>query len=113
MDIDPQTLAVDTRGETASGITEQIAGRAFYASIIKTLQDVAGYQLTQPGHKPEPGKRYLYVLSYDWRLDNVESARSLDRLIEQIRVDFGDPALKVDIVAHSIDRKSVVSGKSV
>src|SRR3546814_10807489 len=57
LDIDPQTLAVDTRGETASGITDQIAGRAFYASIIKTLQDVAGYQLTQPGHKPEPGKR--------------------------------------------------------
>lgn len=102
LDIDPDTLAVDTRGEKASGITDQIAGRAFYASIIQTLQDAAGYQLTQPGHKPEPGRRYLYVLSYDWRLDNVESARSLDRLIEQIRVDFGNPDLKVDIVAHSM-----------
>ncbi|MDP1696205.1 MAG: hypothetical protein Q8L45_00215 [Xanthomonadaceae bacterium] len=100
--IDPATLAVDTCGEKASGITDQIAGRAFYASIIQTLQDAAGYQLTQPGHKPEPGKRYLYVLSYDWRLDNVESARSLDQLIEQIRIDFGQPDLKVDIVAHSM-----------
>lgn len=102
LDIDPQTLATLTRGETAAGITDRIAGRAFYASIIETLQQAAGYQLTQPGHKPEPGKRYLYVLSYDWRLDNVESARRLDRLIEQIRVDFADPELKVDIVAHSM-----------
>lgn len=102
LDIDPATLAVRTRGETASGITDRIAGRAFYASIIETLQDAAGYQLTRPGQKPEPGKRYLYVLSYDWRLDNVESARALDRLIEQIRIDFGQPDLKVDIVAHSM-----------
>ena len=102
LDIDRETLAVKTRGETASGITDRIAGRAFYASIIQTLQEAAGYQLTQPGRQPEPGKRYLYVLAYDWRLDNVESARRLDRLIEQIRIDFGQPNLKVDIVAHSM-----------
>ena len=39
---------------------------------------------------------------YDWRQDNVETARALDRLIEAIRRDYGDPTLRVDIVAHSM-----------
>lgn len=102
LDIDPDTLQVDTHGQRAVGITDQIAGRAFYASIIETLRDVGGFELGTPGQKPAPGKRYLYVLAYDWRLDNVEAARALDRLIEQLRSDFGRPDLKVDIVAHSM-----------
>jgi pimeloyl-ACP methyl ester carboxylesterase len=40
--------------------------------------------------------------AYDWRQDNVESARGLDRLIEQLRRDYRDPKLRVDIVAHSM-----------
>src|SRR5262249_14724071 len=39
---------------------------------------------------------------YDWRLDNVESARRLSALIDQLRVDYGRPDLKVNIVAHSM-----------
>lgn len=102
LDIDADTLQVRTRGQRAVGITDQIAGRAFYASIIETLRGVGGFELGTPGNTPAPGKRYLYVLAYDWRLDNVEAARALDRLIEQIRVDFRQPDLKVDIVAHSM-----------
>jgi pimeloyl-ACP methyl ester carboxylesterase len=102
LQIDPATLQVDPRGQRAVGITDQIAGRAFYASIIETLRDAGGFELATLGRKPDPGKRYLYVLAYDWRLDNIEAARALDRLIEQIRIDFGQPTLKVDIVAHSM-----------
>ena len=32
---------------------------------------------------------------YDWRQDNVETARRLDDLITQIRQDYGHPELKV------------------
>ncbi|MGH8223206.1 MAG: esterase/lipase family protein [Woeseiaceae bacterium] len=102
LDIDPQTLEVASRGEYASGITDMIAGRAFYASIIRTLEDVGGYRVTTPGTPVMPGSRTLYVLTYDWRLDNIEAARALDRLIEQVRVDHGKPDLQVDIVAHSM-----------
>src|SRR5439155_476942 len=51
---------------------------------------------------PKPGERRYYIYAYDWRQDNVESARGLDRLIESIRRDYGDPMLRVDIVAHSM-----------
>ena len=37
-----------------------------------------------------------------WRQDNVNSARKLSRFIEQIRLDYADPSLKVDLVAHSM-----------
>jgi pimeloyl-ACP methyl ester carboxylesterase len=100
--INPQTLAVDPRGDRPTGITDRIAGRGFYASIVQTLTEVGGYRLTTPGTPVSPGGRQLYVFAYDWRLDNVESARALERLIEQIRIDHARPDLRVDIVAHSM-----------
>lgn len=39
---------------------------------------------------------------YDWRQDNVVTAAKLDRLIEQIRIDYRDPNLKVELIAHSM-----------
>lgn len=100
--IDPQSLEVVNDGSHAAGITDRIAGRAFYDSIIRTLEQVGGYRRTLPGTPVAPGGRALYVLAYDWRLDNIAAARALDRLIEQIRVDHGQPDLQVDIVAHSM-----------
>lgn len=47
------------------------------------------------------GKPTVYSLVYDFRLSSTESARTLDRLIEKIRRDHGDPTLKVDLIAHS------------
>jgi pimeloyl-ACP methyl ester carboxylesterase len=48
------------------------------------------------------GHRRYYILVYDWRQDNVQTARRLDELIESIRSDYANPDLKVDIVAHSM-----------
>ena len=53
------------------------------------------------GMRPMPGGA-TDVFPYDWRQDNVVTARKLDALIDQIRRDYGDPKLKVDIVAHSM-----------
>jgi pimeloyl-ACP methyl ester carboxylesterase len=41
------------------------------------------------------------VLVYDWRKDNIEAVRKLHALIDQIRIDYHDPKLRVDIIAHS------------
>ncbi|MBI1951163.1 MAG: hypothetical protein HYS34_07355 [Acidobacteria bacterium] len=43
-----------------------------------------------------------FVFDYDWRRDLVESAQALAERIEAIRSAYGDPDLKVDLVAHSM-----------
>ena len=56
----------------------------------------------QPGQPVGTRQRRYYIFPYDWRQDNVVIARKLDALIEQLRRDYGDPQLKVDLVAHSM-----------
>lgn len=99
--IDPQTL-LPLPNLQPGGLTDKIAGRDYYASITRVLERAGGYRRGTPGQPAEPGQRYFYEFAYDWRLDNVETARRLDRLIEQIRRDHGRPDLKVDIIAHSM-----------
>jgi pimeloyl-ACP methyl ester carboxylesterase len=86
----------------AYDIAEEAFGRDFYRPIIETLTRHGGYIRTRPGTPVKKGERRLYVFSYDWRQDNVASAGELHRLIEAIRRDHGDPALRVDLVAHSM-----------
>ncbi len=44
----------------------------------------------------------FFVFPYDWRRDNVESARLLIRRIETLKRRLGKPNLKFNIVAHSM-----------
>jgi pimeloyl-ACP methyl ester carboxylesterase len=91
----------DSRLE-AFGIAEQAFGQDFYRPIIDTLVRHGGYVRSVVGTKPQANERRLYVFAYDWRQDNVRSAQQLHRTIEAIRAAHGDPALKVDLVAHSM-----------
>ena len=61
-----------------------------------------GYVRATPGTPAKAGERRYYVFPYDWRQDNVEQAKRLEELIDAIRKDYGDPELRVDIVAHSM-----------
>jgi pimeloyl-ACP methyl ester carboxylesterase len=99
---DPTTLAVRPDNLEAFDIADAALGQDFYRRLIETLRDFGGYVRGSVGVPPKPGERRYYVYAYDWRQDNVESARGLDRLIEAIRRDYGDPKLRVDIVAHSM-----------
>ena len=101
-------LALPLPGETradalqVTGLFDGVAGRDFYGRVVRTLEDAAGYRRTEPGASVDgPAARY-YVFSYDWRQDNLATARQLHGLIEQIRRDHDDPALKVDVIAHSM-----------
>ncbi len=96
---DPPTSTADL---VPGGLTDEVAGRDYYASIVHVLEWAGGYRRGIPGRPAEPGRRYLYEFGYDWRQDNVESARRLDALIERIRLDHGRPDLKVDLIAHSM-----------
>ncbi|HVT33961.1 MAG TPA: hypothetical protein VHE37_00145 [Nevskiaceae bacterium] len=100
--IDARTLEPVDDGIEADGLFEQAFGRDFYGEILRTLERSGGYVRGKPGEKCDPAQRRYYVFAYDWRQDNVLTARKLDALIEQIRRDYGDPQLKVDVVAHSM-----------
>jgi pimeloyl-ACP methyl ester carboxylesterase len=103
LDIDPATLTGDPGNIEAFALTDTAAGQHFYDTIIDTLVDSGSFEVTTPGTPvKDPYTRHLYLFPYDWRLDNVETARKLSALIDQLRIDYGRPDLKVDIVAHSM-----------
>lgn len=101
MDIDAATLSASTSLDV-TGITDTAGGRDFYARLLDTLQSIGGYALTEPGTPVRDPRKRMYVYAYDWRQDNLDSARGLDALIEQVRRDHDTPDMRVDIVAHSM-----------
>ena len=100
--IDPETLEPIDDGLVPSGIFEGAAGKDFYRQIMQELRDSGGYRLAHPGQRAGEEKARLYVFTYDWRQDNVRTVQKLDELIEQIRRDYDDPSLRVDVIAHSM-----------
>ena len=80
------------------------AGRTdFYRGLTDALEQVGRFRRATPGDpvRGEDDRRRYYVLLYDWRKENLEAVRQLHALIDQVRRDYGDPDLPVDILAHS------------
>ena len=102
LEIDSETLEPVPSGLAPSGLTDQVAGRDFYGNITRTLEEAGGYRLARPGEPVRPGDRVYYVFDYDWRQDNARTAARLADLVDQVKADFSDPDLKVDLVAHSM-----------
>ena len=100
--IDPETLEPIDDGLVASGLFDSAIGHDFYRRIVQELREAGGYRLSSPGNKVVQQKARLYLFTYDWRQDNVVTVSKLDELIEQIRRDYGDPNLRVDVIAHSM-----------
>ncbi len=102
LDINKKTLMPDPTSLVATDVTDKVAGKDYYGEIIDTLEKIGRYSRGRPGETQSPDDRKYYLFVYDWRNDNVQTARKLDDLIEQIRKDYDSPELKVDIVAHSM-----------
>jgi pimeloyl-ACP methyl ester carboxylesterase len=83
-------------------IADNIIGTDFYGNLIDTLEEAGSYKPTIVGTPINDQHRRFYVFVYDWRQDNVDSAKQLHQLIQQIRQDYQKPDLKVDIIAHSM-----------
>lgn len=96
-------LPPDGRADTLepSGLFDAAAGRDFYGAVVRTLVEAGGYAPGRIGEDPGVQRKRVYVFLYDWRQDNAASAAALDAYIDTIRRDHHDPALKVDLVAHS------------
>jgi pimeloyl-ACP methyl ester carboxylesterase len=101
-EIDPETLNHKPSTALPSAIFDGAAGKDFYGEIVRTLSDIGSYKLSKAGEKVNPKHKNYYVFLYDWRQDNVKSAQELADFVAQIRKDYDDPKLKVDIVAHSM-----------
>ena len=58
----------------------------------------------------------FYVFPYDWRLDNVETAQTLLRKMDEIRTKLKRPDLKFNVIGHSmgglVARYAAMYGKS-
>ncbi|HEU5467828.1 MAG TPA: hypothetical protein VFU77_00855 [Steroidobacteraceae bacterium] len=100
--IDPVRLEPLDDGLVPSGLFEGAVGRDFYERIVEVLRVAGGYRPMRPGRPVVQQRARLYVFTYDWRQDIVKTARKLDELIEQIRKDYRDPFLRVDVIAHSM-----------
>lgn len=95
--------AEDSGGGLVPGDLFYGVGRVdYYKALTDTLESVGRFKRGHPGEPVHADdRRRYYVLLYDWRRENLEAVRQLHALIEQIRTDYGDPNLAVDILAHS------------
>src|SRR5215217_6171833 len=82
---DVDGLSLPTTPDLAANRDELVAGRIVEAAKL------AGK------FGPE-----FYVYAYDWRRDNVESARLLVRSVEALKLRLGRPDLRFNVVAHSM-----------
>ncbi len=95
--------AEDSGGGLVPGDLFYGVGRVdYYKALTDTLENVGRFKRGRPGEPIHADdRRRYYVLLYDWRRENLEAVRQLHALIEQIRSDYRDPDLAVDILAHS------------
>lgn len=74
-----------------------------YQGLIDAFKTRAGYHEESWDSPTSAGaEKSIYVFPYDWRLDNVETARQLVRKIEALRRKLKKPGLKFDVIAHSM-----------
>jgi pimeloyl-ACP methyl ester carboxylesterase len=100
--IDPVTLDPAPPRLEPVGLTDRIAGRDFYASITRALEEAGGYRRRTPGTPVPADERSYYVFLYDWRRDNQKTAAHLADFIDAVQRDHGRPDLRVDLIAHSM-----------
>ena len=74
-----------------------------YYELLKALERYGGYREGDWENPSADGDRdTFYVFAYDWRRDNVETARELTRRVESLKERLGRPDLKFNVVAHSM-----------
>jgi pimeloyl-ACP methyl ester carboxylesterase len=84
-------------------IVKFLPGISVYSDLTDFLEKKAGYKR---GNWDIPlstdDQDTYYIFAYDWRRDNVESARLLIQKIEKLKAKLKKPDIKFDILAHSM-----------
>ncbi|MEJ7617500.1 MAG: hypothetical protein WKF30_11185 [Pyrinomonadaceae bacterium] len=74
-----------------------------YYDLLQAIERFGGYREGSWDDPPANGDRdTFYVFAYDWRRDNVESARALSRRVEELKRKLNRPDLRFNILAHSM-----------
>jgi pimeloyl-ACP methyl ester carboxylesterase len=74
-----------------------------YHGLLEALKKYGGYREGDWDNPPADGDRdTFYVFAYDWRRDNVETARLLVRRIDELKKRLNRPELRFNVVAHSM-----------
>jgi len=74
-----------------------------YHELLDALRRYGGYQEGSWDAPAANGDRdTFYIFPYDWRRDNVETARELVRRVEELKRKLNRPDLRFNIVAHSM-----------
>jgi len=100
--IDRDTLEPEAPDLRVTSLTDTVVGQDYYGRLKDVLENAGGFAESVPGMPARRGERRYYVFAFDWRQDNLSAVRKLDSLIEAIRRDYEDPALEVDVIAHSM-----------
>jgi pimeloyl-ACP methyl ester carboxylesterase len=83
-------------------LIRELGGVDIYGQLLGTLEGAGRFREGEPGKPIDPlQRRRYYTLAYDWRQPNIVAVRQLHALIDQIRRDYADPGLRIDIIAHS------------
>jgi pimeloyl-ACP methyl ester carboxylesterase len=74
-----------------------------YHELLVALKNYGGYREGDWSNPGEDGDRdTFYVFPYDWRRDNVESARDLVGRVETLKRKLNRPDLRFNVLAHSM-----------
>jgi pimeloyl-ACP methyl ester carboxylesterase len=74
-----------------------------YGALLQALENYGGYRRGDIDNPQADGDRdTFYLFAYDWRRDNVESARRLAAKIAALKRQLNRPDLRFDIIAHSM-----------
>ena len=74
-----------------------------YHEMLVALKNYGGYKEGDWNNPGADGDRdTFYVFPYDWRRDNVESARDLVERLETLKRKLNRPDLRFNILAHSM-----------
>jgi pimeloyl-ACP methyl ester carboxylesterase len=99
LSIDPSPDGVPGESLVPYQIYGSLWGVDYYRAVLRSLKEAGGYQIGDIDH-PRPGDN-AFVFIYDWRRDNVETARRLADTIENLKRARGNPSERFDLVAHS------------
>ena len=89
-----------------------------YHHLLVALKSYGGYAEGDWDNPGQNGDRdTFYVFPYDWRRDNVETAREFTRRVETLKQKLNRPDLKFNVLAHSmgglVARYAAMYGDSV
>lgn len=95
--VNPGDITVPLQASTP---IQSMGGVDVYEGMVETLTSMGGYTVATPSNPTPPAP--CFEFAYDWRLGCEENAARLSSYLASIARSYGDPSLKVDLVAHSM-----------